>query len=347
MKSSTRQSSAKNFRDSYVLGKTLGKGNFSVVRKCRHKFSKSFYAAKIILLDGNEVDNVERKEMIGNEVQIARELKHENILQFVDVFHSKDRIIMITHINELGDIYDFIANQDQISEKFARLLALEICSAVNYMHSKKIVHRDIKPENFLLNKSSTSDNYSVKLCDFGLAEKISIASLTRVCGSPSFVAPEVLNMQPYGLPIDVWSMGIVFYFLLCRFCPYEHEELRKKFDLILVNDLSFPLPYWEGISGEAKDLIMKMLRTSPCDRLTANQVMYDKWFQLKDKVVVPSKKGKLKVSLKAAATVITAARVMLPTHIADRQDAVLSTKLLQQTFTADSAAVRAIIDDKP
>ena len=123
--------------------------------------------------------------------------------------------------------------------------------------------------------------FSVKLCDFGLAEEVPMYGLSRICGSPSFVAPEILQCQTYGLPVDVWSLGVVFYFLLCRFCPYEHENLQEKFEMIITNELKFPAPHWEDVSSEAKSLIKRILVTNPKQRIKANTVLRDRWFQTK------------------------------------------------------------------
>lgn len=172
-------------------------------------------------------------------------------------------------------------NQEQVSENVARAISLEVAAAINYIHSQNIVHRDIKPENFLIWNKKEKESVSVKLCDFGLAEDVPMYGLSRICGSPSFVAPEILQCQTYGLPVDVWSLGVVFYFLLCRFCPYENDSLQEKFEMIITNDLKFPAPYWEDVSSEAKSLIKRILVTNPKQRIKANTVLRDRWFQTK------------------------------------------------------------------
>ena len=172
-------------------------------------------------------------------------------------------------------------NQEQVSENVARAVSLEVAAAINYIHSQNIVHRDIKPENFLIWNKREKESVSVKLCDFGLAEEVPMYGLSRICGSPSFVAPEILQCQTYGLPVDVWSLGVVFYFLLCRFCPYEHENLQEKFEMIIANELKFPAPHWEDVSREAKSLIKRILVTNPKQRIKANTVLRDRWFQSK------------------------------------------------------------------
>lgn len=169
--------------------------------------------------------------------------------------------------------------KETIFEDTARLFCLQIASAINYMHSYKIVHRDIKPENILMFKSKTDTAYTLKLCDFGLAEEITMCGLQRVCGSPSFIAPEILEFKSYGLAIDVWSMGILFYLILSSYVPFDDDDLSEKFDLIMHTDVEFPPPEWEAISTDAKGLIRRMLQKNPKKRLKASQVMYHRWFR--------------------------------------------------------------------
>lgn len=178
-----------------------------------------------------------------------------------------------------GDLQAFLL-KEKLQEDTARLYCSQIASAINYMHTYKIIHRDIKPENILMFKSKTDEVYTMKLCDFGLAEEIStMCGLKRVCGSPSFIAPEILEFKSYGLAVDIWSMGILFYLMLCNYVPFDDEELSEKFDMIIHSELVFPPTDWSSISTDAKGLIKRMLNKNPKNRPKASDVMYSRWFK--------------------------------------------------------------------
>lgn len=175
-----------------------------------------------------------------------------------------------------GDLYDHIVNLQGPDERTARYIANDIANAVHYLHALRIVHRDIKPENFLVFYLPNGE-VTVKLCDFGLAMDAR-QFLTEVCGSPSYVAPEVLRMENYGLPVDIWSCGIVFYVLLCHFPPFYADNTRRLFSNIMKGSFDFPSPYWDDISGSAKDLVTKMLVLRADKRLTAEEIVSHPWF---------------------------------------------------------------------
>ena len=148
------------------------------------------------------------------------------------------------------------------------------------MHSMKIAHRDLKPENVLLFKQKLETNFTLKLCDFGLAEEVTtLDGFTRVCGSPSYVAPEILEFKPYGLAVDVWSLGVLFYFIICKYVPFDDIDMNRKFELIMTSRLDFPDNEWLDVSKEAKQLIRLMLEKNPRKRIKAGAVLHNKWFR--------------------------------------------------------------------
>lgn len=198
-----------------------------------------------------------------------------------NIFHNSCALVAVytrlLFLLQGGDLYDFIIKTQEPEEDKARMIARDIANAVSYLHAKNIVHRDIKPENFLVFPSSNGGQ-TVKLCDFGLAVDARQV-LTEVCGSPSYVAPEVLRMENYGLPVDIWSCGVVFYILLCHFPPFYAENTRKLFNKIMKGNFDFPSPYWDDISDDAKDLVTRMLVLKPEQRLTASAMRSYQWLQ--------------------------------------------------------------------
>ena len=162
-----------------------------------------------------------------------------------------------------------------MDEEKVRSVAMDISNAVQYLHAMQLVHRDIKPENFLIFTLPNGKNI-VKLCDFGLAIDAR-QLLTEVCGSPSYVAPEVLRMENYGLPVDIWSCGVVYYIMLCHFPPFYADGTRKLFQKIIKGSYDFPSPYWDEVSENAKDLISRMLVLNADERLTAKEVSSHPW----------------------------------------------------------------------
>merc|ERR1719222_1191188 len=172
-----------------------------------------------------------------------------------------------------GELFDRIVSRGNYTEKDAASLMATLCDALNYLHGKHIVHRDLKPENLLY--SSPADDAIIKVADFGLARVVSGKDMMKTaCGTPGYVAPEILKNQGYDSgAVDVWSAGVILYILLCGFPPFYEEELPALFDQILHARFDFPSPWWDNISKEAKDLVKAMLVIDPAARLTAAQVM--------------------------------------------------------------------------
>lgn len=167
---------------------------------------------------------------------------------------------------EGGELFDRIVDKSYYTEREARDLVLLLLEAIKYCHSYGIVHRDLKPENVLL--SSKDDNASIKLADFGFAKKLDLDSenLTTACGTPGYVAPEILKGSSYGKTVDIWSIGVITFILLCGYPPFHHDNHNALFRLIKAGKFEFSSPYWDHISDEAKDLINQMLVVDPAKR---------------------------------------------------------------------------------
>lgn len=181
-----------------------------------------------------------------------------------------------------GELFDRIIAKEHYSEKEAVDVFKQIVAAIQHCHSMDIVHRDLKPENLLF--ASTAEDAPLKLADFGLAVLLKPNEFGHAaCGTPGYVAPEVLavklkgNTKGYGREVDMWSVGVILYILLCGFPPFYHENNSALFALICKAEYSFPSPYWDDVSASAKDLISKLLVIDPVQRLTADQALQHPW----------------------------------------------------------------------
>lgn len=257
----------------YEIGKLIGEGNFAIVKECVHKHTKKRYALKII-----EKEKCRGKEhMIQNEVSILKKIKHTNIVELIEEFDSHTELFLVMELVKGGDLFDAISMATKYTEKDACAMVYNLACALDYLHSNNIVHRDVKPENLLVCDHGDGTK-SLKLGDFGLATYCT-ETLYTVCGTPTYVAPEILAETGYGALVDVWAAGVIMYILLCGFPPFssENNDQEALFDAILAGKFDFPSPYWDGISQEAKDLINKMLVVDPEKRYSADDVTKHNW----------------------------------------------------------------------
>lgn len=257
----------------YSLREMLGDGNFAQVFQCVRRDTGMEYALKII-----DKDKCKGKEqMIANEVAILRRVQHRNIVRLVEEFDFDSELYLVMELVKGGDLFDAIAAATKFSEAEAGELVRHLASALAYLHALRIVHRDIKPENLLVGQRC------LKLADFGLAVETPPAGehLFTVCGTPTYVAPEILAETGYGLQVDVWAMGVIMYILLCGFPPFVSQSSNQDelFDQILSGRFEFMAPYWDDISASAKELIQGMLQVDVNERFSAEQVLRHPWLE--------------------------------------------------------------------
>eukprot|EP00756_Hemistasia_phaeocysticola_P037363 Hpha_TRINITY_DN16692_c1_g1::TRINITY_DN16692_c1_g1_i4::g.180253::m.180253/K08794/CAMK1; calcium/calmodulin-dependent protein kinase I len=264
--------------DDYDLGEFLGKGTFATVKQGVNKTTGQKVAVKII--DKNNIDV--KIESLKTEVKILMNVKHENIVNLLDVFEDDGKVYLIMELMVGGELFDRICNDypNGYSEKQASELIRQMIVAVQYFHGKGIIHRDLKPENLLF--ATKEDSSLIKISDFGLAKIWSGDTLVKTaCGSPNYVAPEVLlnDMRGYTFAVDMWSLGVILYVLLCGFCPFFDENTPALFRAITQGNYSFPSPYWDDISEEAKELIRHMLVVNPQKRMTPEEALEHPWIK--------------------------------------------------------------------
>ncbi|XP_055502570.1 serine/threonine-protein kinase DCLK2 isoform X3 [Leucoraja erinacea] len=279
--------------DKYKVGKVIGDGNFAVVKECVERSSGKEFALKIIdkgkcsgkaeergitepeIPESNRRDDEEH--LIENEVAVLRKVKHPNIIMLIEEMDTPTELYLVMELVKGGDLFDAITSSTKYTERDASAMMYNLASALKYLHSLNIVHRDIKPENLLVCEY-VDGTKSLKLGDFGLATVVD-GPLYTVCGTPTYVAPEIIAERGYGLKVDIWAAGVITYILLCGFPPFRSENNVQEdlFDQILVGRLKFPSPYWDNITGSAKELISRMLQVNIESRYTAEKVLTHPW----------------------------------------------------------------------
>jgi serine/threonine protein kinase len=260
----------KKFAELYQVRDKIHHGSEGVVKRCYSKVHHKEFAVKIIERD-HETD-----EQVLHEVSIMNQLHHENLVAVVDFFEEDDFYYIVMELMAGGDVFDRIIDLNNYTEKDARDLAKILLVAVDYMHKSGVVHRDIKPQNIFL--ESKDDNSAIKVGDFGFAKRVHTPkSLNQRCGTPSYVAPEILKNQPYDQSCDMWSVGVVLYVTLCGYTPFMEEQHEEMFRRVKLGDWNFDPEDWSQISDEAKDLIKGLICTNPDRRLTASQALSSKW----------------------------------------------------------------------
>ncbi|KAI9666333.1 MAG: hypothetical protein M1821_004268 [Bathelium mastoideum] len=261
----------------YKTGKTLGAGSYSVVKECVHIDTGRYYAAKVI----NKRLMAGREHMVRNEIAVLKRVSmgHQNILTLVDYFETMNNLYLVTDLALGGELFDRICRKGSYYESDAADLIRATLSAVAYLHDHGIVHRDLKPENLLFR--TPEDNADLLIADFGLSrimDEEQFHVLTTTCGTPGYMAPEIFKKTGHGKPVDVWAIGVITYFLLCGYTPFDRDSNLEEMQAILVADYSFtPLEYWRGVSLAARDFIRRCLTIDARERLTAHAALSHPW----------------------------------------------------------------------
>ncbi|KAM9027291.1 calcium/calmodulin-dependent protein kinase type II subunit delta isoform 14-T14 [Ara ararauna] len=284
------------FSDEYQLFEELGKGAFSVVRRCMKITTGQEYAAKIINtkklsarvyakicdISGNQgltescrfgLDH----QKLEREARICRLLKHPNIVRLHDSISEEGFHYLVFDLVTGGELFEDIVAREYYSEADASHCIQQILESVNHCHLNGIVHRDLKPENLLL--ASKSKGAAVKLADFGLAIEVQGEQQAwfGFAGTPGYLSPEVLRKDPYGKPVDMWACGVILYILLVGYPPFWDEDQHRLYQQIKAGAYDFPSPEWDTVTPEAKDLINKMLTINPAKRITASEALKHPW----------------------------------------------------------------------
>lgn len=267
------------FKSKYEPGEELGRGNFAVVKEATNRETKEKVAVKILT-----IDDPEEYGHIKKEIEILERLDDPTIIRMIEIFEKKfrgkQRVYIVMELVKGGELFDKIVEQKNFSEKQAREVMRTLLSALVYAKSVGIVHRDLKPENILVAEDGT-----IKIADWGLSKLYipdgegAVDLMTTMCGTPGYVAPEVLEQKGYGFSCDVWSAGIILYVMLCGFLPFQSTDRNRLFKKIKKGEYKMPSPYWDNVSAEAKDLVAKMLVVDVNKRMTADECLKHPWMK--------------------------------------------------------------------
>lgn len=274
-----------SIEDKYLIKELLGTGAFSEVRLCEHRETGQAYAVKIIdkkALKGKE-------DSLENEIRVLRRFSarrneneadktwftHPNIVQLFETYEDKSKVYLIMELVTGGELFDRIVEKGSYTEKDASNLIRQVLEAVDYMHEQGVVHRDLKPENLLY--YSSSEDSKIMISDFGLSKMEDSGFMATACGTPGYVAPEVLAQKPYGKAVDVWSIGVISYILLCGYPPFYDENDANLFAQILKGEFEFDSPYWDEISDSAKDFIKNLMCVNVEKRFTCKKALAHPW----------------------------------------------------------------------
>ncbi|TGZ62883.1 hypothetical protein CRM22_007200 [Opisthorchis felineus] len=269
------------FSDLYELKEELGRGAFSIVRRCIQLSTGLEFASKIIntkRLSSRDMQKLER------EARICRLLKHPNIVRLHDSIQDEGFHYLVFDLVTGGELFEDIVAREFYSEADASKCILFILDAVHYCHENSIVHRDLKPENLLL--ASKSKGAAVKLADFGLAIEVQNdqPQWFGFAGTPGYLSPEVLRKEPYGKAVDIWACGVILYILLVGYPPFWDEDQNRLYSQIKSGAFDYPSPEWDTVTPEAKNLINAMLTVCPSRRITAAEALKHPWICQRERV---------------------------------------------------------------
>uniref|UniRef100_A0A5B6Z4M5 non-specific serine/threonine protein kinase n=1 Tax=Davidia involucrata TaxID=16924 RepID=A0A5B6Z4M5_DAVIN len=257
----------------YELGRTLGEGTFAKVKFARNVETGENVAIKI--LDKGKVLKHKMFGQIKREISTMKLIRHPNIIRMCEVMASKTKIYIVLEFVTGGELFDKIARKGRLKEDEARKYFQQLINAVDYCHSRGVFHRDLKPENLLLDANGV-----LKVSDFGLSalpqQVREDGLLHTTCGTPNYVAPEVISNKGYdGAKADLWSCGVILFVLMAGYLPFEESNLIALYKKIYKADFSCP-PWF---SSSAKKLIKRILDPNPLTRITIAEVIENEWFK--------------------------------------------------------------------
>ncbi|KAM5158196.1 serine/threonine-protein kinase H2 [Mantella aurantiaca] len=260
----------------YDIKALIGRGSFSRVVRVEHRATRQPFAIKMI-----ETRAKEGKEVCEVELNILRRVSHHNIIQLIEVFEAHDRVYMVMELATGGELFDRIIAKGSFTERDATKVLQMVLDGINYLHGLGITHRDLKPENLLYYHPGADSK--ILVTDFGLANagngKCGDWSMRTICGTPEYIAPEIILRKPYSNAVDMWALGVITYILLSGSMPFEDESRTRLYRLIIKGKYSYLGDPWPSVSNLAKDFIDRLLNVDSNDRLTARDAMQHPWIK--------------------------------------------------------------------
>ncbi|KAI8049470.1 calcium/calmodulin-dependent protein kinase type I [Syncephalis plumigaleata] len=275
----------------YKTGRVLGQGTYATVKEAVHIETGERFAVKVL----NKKLMAGREQLIRNEITVLKRISlgHSNVLSLRDYFETQNNLYLVMDLASGGELLDRICQKGSYYETDAARLVYTITDVVAYLHSNDIVHRDLKPENLLFR--TPEEDSDLLVADFGLSrivEREKFHLLTTTCGTPGYMAPEIFLKKGYGAEVDMWAIGVITYFLLCGYTPFDRETNAEEIQAIIRAEYSFePKEYWADISEDAKNFIRSTLMTDPQKRLNAHDALNHPWLHSAKEAVETAKKG--------------------------------------------------------
>ncbi|KAK9954603.1 hypothetical protein ABG768_016655 [Culter alburnus] len=261
--------STDNIQDVFEFMDVLGTGAFSEVFMVKERKTGKLFAMKCVKKKNKRDINLE------NEIAVLRKIKHDNVVCLEDFYESRTHYYLVMQLVSGGELFDRILDRGMFSELDASQVIKQVLEAVGYLHKNGIVHRDLKPENLLY--YSPDENSKIMISDFGLSKMEDHGVMSTACGTPGYVAPEVLAQKPYSKAVDCWSIGVITYILLCGYPPFYEETETRLFSKIMKAQYEFDSPFWDEISDSAKDFIRNMMQKNPKMRYDTDQALRHPW----------------------------------------------------------------------
>ena len=261
----------------YIKERMLGEGSFGEVWLVKHKLLGQEFALKII-----EKGPYSNTQQIDNEIKILKQLDHPFILKILEFHSTQNKYYLVTDYCKEGELFNEIKNRDRFTEREASYILYQVLLAIRYCHKMRVVHRDIKPENILIVGKESNGLLNVKLIDFGTAKIFSESSKNKaLVGSSYYIAPEVIRGK-YDEACDLWSIGVIMYIMLVGTPPFNGEDDDDILRAVSIGKYDTSYPQYQPLSENAKDLITKLLKFNPSERITASEAIKHPWFNTED-----------------------------------------------------------------